>query len=83
MTISTLTLGEGQSLLPDVTIQGMYFLLATILQMGHDLTDALKAYWSTAEQFSMPFYRKMKQDRFFHTLRCLHFNDNRDEPDKT
>jgi hypothetical protein len=50
--------------------------------MGHDIKDTLKAYWSTVEQFSMPFYRKtMKRDRFFHILRFLHFT-NRDKPDK-
>jgi len=61
----------------------MYTFLAIIVQMVHDQKDRLKAYWSTAEQFSMPFAGKMmKQNRFFHILRFLHFSDNRNKPDK-
>jgi hypothetical protein len=66
-----------------MTLQEMYSFSGIILQMGHDIKDTLKAYWSTEGQFSMPFYRKtMKQNRFFHILRFLHFTDKRDEPDK-
>jgi hypothetical protein len=73
---------KGWSPLPDVTIQEMYTFLAIIVQMVHDQKDRLKAYWSTAEQFSMPFAGKMmKQNRFFHILRFLHFSDNRNKPD--
>jgi hypothetical protein len=51
--------------------------------MGPDIRDTLKAYWTTAEQFSAPFFGKtMKRGRFSHILRYLHFADNRDEPDK-
>jgi hypothetical protein len=78
------TLKKRRSPLPDVTMQEMYSFLAIILQMGHDIKDTLKAYWSTSEQFSTPFYGKtMKRDRFFHILRFLHFSNNRNEPDKT
>jgi hypothetical protein len=66
-----------------MTLKEMYSFLALILQMGHDIRDTLKVYWTTAEQFSTPFFRKMmKQDRFCHILRYLHFIDNGDEPDK-
>jgi hypothetical protein len=40
-----------------VTIQEMSFFLAIIVWMGYDQKDMLKAYWSTVEQFSTPFYR--------------------------
>jgi len=63
-----------------MTLQEMYSFSGIILQMGHDIKDTLKAYWSTEGQFSMPFYRKtMKQNRFFHILRFLHFTDKRDD----
>jgi hypothetical protein len=66
-----------------MTLKEMFSFLALILQMGHDIRDTLKAYWSTAEQFGTSFFGKtMKQDRFCHILRYLHFIDNRDEPDK-
>jgi hypothetical protein len=68
----------------DVTTQGIYSFVAIILQMGHDLKDTLKAYWSTSEQFSMHFYGKiMKQGRLYHILRFLHFSDNKNESEKT
>jgi hypothetical protein len=54
------TLDKGQSVLPDMTVQEMCSFLAIILQMGHDLKDTLKAYWSTVEQFITPLYGKMK-----------------------
>jgi hypothetical protein len=63
----------------------MYLFLSIIVQMCDDQRDRLKDYWSsTLEQFFLAFYRNtMKQDRFFHILRFLHFSDNRNEPDKT
>jgi len=66
-----------------VSIQERYSFLAIIVQMGHDQKDMLKACWSTAEQFHIPFHRKMKQDRFFHILRFLHFSDNKSRPGTT
>jgi len=46
--------------------------------MGHNQRDILKDYWSRA------FYRNiMKQDRFYHILRFLHFSENKNEPNKT
>jgi hypothetical protein len=77
------SLDERQSTLLDMTLQEMHSFLGIILQMGHDIKDTLKVYWRRAEQFSMPFYGKtMKQDRFFHILRFLHFTDNRDKLDE-
>jgi hypothetical protein len=71
------SLNDIWSPLPDMTLKEMYSFLALILQMGHDIRDTLKAYWTTAEQFSMPFFGKMKQDRFCHILRYLHFTYKR------
>jgi hypothetical protein len=74
-------LNGGQSPLPNVTIQEKYSFLAITVQMEYNQKDILKACWSTAEQFSMLFYRNMiKQSRFLHTLRFLHFKN---KPDKT
>jgi hypothetical protein len=42
-----------------VTLKEMFLFLAFILRMGHDIRDTLKAYWTTAEQLIMPFFRKM------------------------
>jgi hypothetical protein len=78
------TIAEGRSPLPDVTIPEMYLFIPTVLQMGHDQRDRLKDYWSILEQFFMAFYgNTMKQDRFLHILRFLHFSGNRNEPVKT
>jgi hypothetical protein len=56
----------------------MYRFLAIIVQMGHNQKDMLKAPCSTTEQFSMLFSGKiMKQGRFYHILRFLHFSDNK------
>jgi hypothetical protein len=52
------SLNDGRSPLPDVTLKEMFSFLALILQMGHNIRDTLKVYWSTAEQFSMPFFGK-------------------------
>ena len=50
--------------------------------MGHCIRDTLTDYWSRSYNFHTPFYgNAMKQDRFFHILRFLHFTDNRNEPD--
>jgi hypothetical protein len=54
------SLDDRWSPLPDVTLKEMYSFLVFILQMGHDVRDTLKAYWTTAEQFSMTFSGKMK-----------------------
>jgi len=59
----------------------MYSFLAIIVQMGYDQKDMVKAYWSTEEQSSIPFY-EMKQDRLYHIVRFLHFSDNKNSPDK-
>jgi hypothetical protein len=75
------SLDDGWSPLPDMTLQEMYSFLVLILQMGHDVSDTLKVYWTKAEQFSMAFVGKIKQDKFCHICRYLHFTDNRDEPD--
>jgi hypothetical protein len=62
------SLDDGWSPLPDMTLKEMYSFLALILQMEHDIRDIFKAYWTTAEQFSMPFFRKMiKHDILSHT----------------
>jgi hypothetical protein len=54
------SLDDGWTPLPDVTLKEMYSFLALILQMGHDMSDTLKAYWTTIEQFSSPFFGKKK-----------------------
>ncbi|KAG8233613.1 hypothetical protein J437_LFUL001024 [Ladona fulva] len=73
---------EGSSLSPDVTTDKMFSFLAFI-QMGHDLRDTRKDYWSTLEQFHMPFYRNvMPPNRFMHILKFLHFSDKCNQPDK-
>jgi hypothetical protein len=59
--------------LPDMAAQEMYIVLAILMQMGHDVINILKSYWSTAEQFCTPFYINiMKCDKFLHILRFLH-----------
>jgi hypothetical protein len=52
--------------------------------MEHCLQDKLKDYWATTSQLDTPFYSNMmKQDRYHHILRLLHFTDNRNELGRT
>jgi hypothetical protein len=68
----------------DLTMSDVLMLLAVTLQMGHDVRDTLKYYWSTLEQLHTLFYSNaMKRTRYFHILRFLHFSDNNNKPDKT
>jgi len=66
-----------------LTVQDIIHVLSIIIQMGHDVSDALKHYWLTLQQFYMPFYSStIKHKEFFHILRFLHFSDNMNQPDK-
>lgn len=74
------TLDYGPSPVPDITEAEMFVFLAVTIQMGHCLREHLADYWSTAVHFYTPFYSStMKQDRFWHILRFLHFTDNRSD----
>ena len=76
-------LDDGPSPEPDVTEAEMFVFLALTIQMGHGVRDKLTDYWSTLDQLYTPFYgTMMKQDRYLHILRYLHFTDNRNEPDR-
>jgi hypothetical protein len=46
---TTRTLDDGQSPLPNVTIQEMCLYLDITVQMRHNQKDTLKGYWSTLE----------------------------------
>jgi hypothetical protein len=60
----------------------MLVFLTLTIQMGHCIRDKLTDYWSRAEHFHTTFYTNaMKQERFLHILRLLHFTDNNNEPD--
>jgi len=75
-------LDDGPSPQPDVTEAEMLVSLVITIQMGHCIRDKLTDYWSRAYNFHTPFYGNcMKQDRFFHIFRFLHFTDNKNEPD--
>jgi hypothetical protein len=71
------TLYDGPSPAHDITECEMFLFLAIIVQMGHDIRDSLKDYWTVTEQFCTLFYSKtMTRDRFLHILGYLHFSDN-------
>ena len=60
----------------------MTVFFTTTIQMGHGIRDKLTHYWATTNQFLTNFYGSaMKRDRYFQTLRFLHFTDNKNEPD--
>jgi hypothetical protein len=54
---------------------GVHFL-AIIMQIPHDVRDTMIYYWSSVEQFFIPFYTNMICDWFLHVLRFLHFSAN-------
>jgi hypothetical protein len=75
-------LDNGSSSAPDITECEMFLFLVIIVQMGHDIRDSLKHYWTVTEQFCTPFYSKtMTHDRFLHILRYLHFSNNQNAND--
>jgi len=77
-------LDNGPSPEPDITHAKMLVFLALTIQMGHGIRDKLTDYWATMDQLYTLFYSTMmKQDRYLHILRYLHFTDNRNEPDRT
>jgi hypothetical protein len=60
----------------------MLVFLAITISMGHCIRDKLTHYWSTADNFHTTFYgNAMPWDRYLHTLRFLHFTDNKKVPD--
>jgi hypothetical protein len=52
------TLDKRPSSVPDITESEMLLFLALIIQMGHDVRDSSKDYWTVSEQFLIPFYSK-------------------------
>jgi hypothetical protein len=76
------TLDNGPSPAPDITECEMFLFLAIIVQMGHDIRDSLKDYWTVTEQFRTPFYSKTTtRDTFLHILRYLPFSNNQNSTD--
>jgi hypothetical protein len=64
-------------------MEEMYRLFAIKIQMGHDQRDCLNDYWGREEKYLTPFYSNMMvRDRFFHTLRFLHFENNDSPPNR-
>jgi hypothetical protein len=77
------SLEDGPSPIPDVTDSKTFLFTGVIIQMGHDIRNRLRDYWTTAEQFLMSFYsRTLKRGRFLHIFRFLHFTDNNAEIDR-
>jgi hypothetical protein len=83
ITTNTWTLVEGYFPLPDMTVEKKCLFLAIIVQLVNDQRDT-KGCWSTLEKYLVAFYRNtMKQARFYHIHKFLHFSDKKNEPDKT
>jgi len=62
----------------EVTEAEMFAFLALTLQRGHTVEGRLEDYWTKMEQLHTPFYgQTMARARYYHTLRFLHFTDNR------
>jgi hypothetical protein len=56
---------ETPNPLPDITNPEMFLFLAISLQMGHNMCDRFRDYWTRTEQFFTPFYpNTMTRDRF-------------------
>lgn len=66
-----------------ITLDELYTFFALVIQMGHDMRDALRDYWRKEEQYYTPFYHNiLPRDRFLHILKFLHFSDNNDAPNR-
>jgi hypothetical protein len=64
-------------------MEDLYKFLAIIIQMGHEQQDTMKDYWSRKEQYHTPFFHNiLVRDRFFHIFRFLHFENNKEAPDR-
>jgi hypothetical protein len=51
--------------------------------MGHGVRYKLTDYWATLDQLYTPFYNTMmKRRRYLHVLSCVHFTENRNEPNR-
>jgi uncharacterized protein YcaQ len=77
-------LDDRPSPLPDVIKAEMLAFLSIMIQMGHCIWDKLTDYWSMTTNSTHTFLSSaMKQDRYLHILRFLHFTENKNEPDMT
>jgi hypothetical protein len=47
---------ETPNPLPDITNPKMFLFLVIIVQIGHDVCDRFRDYWTWTEQFFTPFY---------------------------
>jgi len=61
----------------------MFVFLALKIQMGHGERDKLTVCWATVDQLYTPFMALWWNETYLHTLRYLHFTDNRNEPEMT
>jgi hypothetical protein len=68
---------------PDVKNSKMFLFVVAIVQMGHNIHDRLRDYWTMTEQFFTPFYpTTVTGDCFLLISHYLHFTDNDKEIDK-
>jgi hypothetical protein len=75
--LDTLDNDSTSSWSSDVAIQETYVLSVIIIQMGHDIGDTVKYYWSILENFYTPFHNIiMKSNWFFDIMRFLHFRNS-------
>lgn len=69
--------------LPGITNSKMFLFQTITVQIGHDICDRLRDYWTSAAQFFTPLYPSTTtQDHFLHILRYIHFTDNDKEVNK-
>ena len=68
---------------PDETNSKTFLFVVVIVQMGHNIHDRLRDYWTRTEQFFTPFYpTTVTPDCFLLILHYLHFTNNDKEIDK-
>ncbi|KFM67179.1 PiggyBac transposable element-derived protein 4, partial [Stegodyphus mimosarum] len=66
-----------------VTSDELQKFLGLVLLMGHIEKDSIRDYWSTDDLTDTPIFRKiMSRDRFLMILKFLHFENNKEKPDK-
>jgi hypothetical protein len=61
---------------PDIIESEIILCLAVNIQMGHDIHENFKAWWSTTEYYFLLFVAEQQNMTFLHIPTFIHFSNN-------